>query len=108
MGTARASMIQIQPSGIIRKNTLAASSSIHASNVQPKTSIALNMGQSQYTDGEPIVHISTINIAEEEGIEMDRADACRSISESVIEESHPECKFCDYCFKTMGDKREVI
>ena len=39
---------------------------------------------------------------------MDLGDACRSISESLIEESHPECKFCDFCFKSVGDKREVI
>ena len=39
---------------------------------------------------------------------MDRDDYGKSISESVIEESHPECKFCDYCFKQMGDKREII
>ena len=76
--------------------------------MQSKITNTFNMGQSQYTDGEPVVHISTLQIEDHEILEMDHDEAGRSISESVIEESHPECKFCDYCFKSMNDKREVV
>jgi hypothetical protein len=113
MTNAHASMVM--PAGGLRKNTLADHSTHDMNgrdNMQPRISNALMMqnllmDQSQYMDGEPRLHISTLNI-EHEILEMDRDDAGRSISESTIEESHPDCKFCDYCFKKMDDKREIV
>jgi hypothetical protein len=69
MTNAHASMVQ--PAGGIRKNTVKCFMGYkdqlptEAADMQAKISNALNMGQSQYTDGEPIVHLSTLNIAEE-------------------------------------------
>ena len=65
MTNAHASMVQ--PAGGIRKNTVGYKDQLptEAVDVQAKISNALNMGQSQYTEGEPIVHLSTLNIAEE-------------------------------------------
>ena len=68
---------------------------------------AINLGNSHY---EPVA------VAVEEESEAPQLQESlyqssvhmMSIHDSVIEASHPECKFCSYCFKGLDDQRAVV
>ena len=81
-------------------------SQLHASRRHTDAVQVKEIDSSVILPDRPVVLMHT-HIETEDMLE-DEEDNLQSISNSVIEESHPECKFCCYCFGKMADKREIV